>query len=246
MRRQRARLWGLGAALAVLCMFASIGQARADTSSSTSYKLDQAQFGSGSQSQSCSSTYCADSAAGDTVVGSASSDNYSAQFGSLTTDVPLLEVIASGGVQELGVLDADTTGSAAASLKIRSYLTNGYIVQVTGSAPTQGTHALTALTTPSSSHAGAEQFGINLADNSTPDIGADPVHVPSSDFSDGVVTSDYSNPNLFKYVDGDVVAHSYKSSGETDYTITMLLNVSNVTPGGHYYGAFSAVVVPLY
>jgi len=237
---------GLGTALAVLCVFVAIGQARAETSSSASYQIDQAQFGSGSQLNACSASYCSDQTAGDTVVGNASSAHYSAQFGSDTSDVPLLEVIASGGTQDLGVLDTDSTGAAAATVKVRSYLSNGYIMQITGSAPSQGSHALTTLATPTSSHAGAEQFGINLTANTTPAIGADPVQVPSGSFSFGAVTSDYGNPNLFKYVDGDIVAQSDASTGETDYTITMLLNVSNVTPGGRYTGSFSAVVVPLY
>ena len=47
-------------------------------------------------------------------------------------------------------------------------------------------------------------------------------------------------------VDGDVVASSDTSSSETDYTMSMIINVSNVTPGGRYNGVFSAVVVPLY
>lgn len=246
MRIQRLRLWRLGTTLMLLLAIGAIGHVSADTSSSASYKLDQAQFGSGSQSQSCSSTYCADATAGDTVVGSASSANYSAQFGSDTSDVPLLEVIASGGIDDLGVLDTDHTGVSTATVKVRSYLSKGYIIQVTGSAPTQGSHALHTDTTPTSSHAGAEQFGINLATNATPSVGADPVQEPSGTFSFGNVADNYATPNLFMYSNGDIVAQSDTSTGETDYTISMILNVSNVTPGGHYSGTFSAVVVPLY
>jgi hypothetical protein len=249
MQTQRLRLVGLGRWGVVLVLALCIGgasQVFADPSTSANYSVDQAQFGSGSQQNACSATYCADSSAGDTVVGSASSASYSAQFGSETSNVPLLEVITSGGIQDLGVLDTTHTGTAVMGIKVRSYLSAGYIIQLTGSAPTTGAHTLDSLTTPTSTHQGAEQFGVNLVANTTPAIGANPVQQPSSDFSSGTVTSDYANQNLFKYIDGDVVGGSDKSSGETDYTLSMILNVSNVTPGGRYNGVFSAVVVPLY
>ena len=153
----------------------------------------------------------------------------------------------------MGVLDNATTGTAVSTIKVRNYLSNGYVLQITGTPPSQGVHHLTALSTPTTSHQGAEQFGINLANNTAPNIGADPIQVPSSSFSfgttgcDSIVTEcDYGTPDLFKYVDGDIVAHSTKSTGETDYTMSMIINVSNVTPGGHYSGNFSAVAVPVF
>jgi hypothetical protein len=72
------------------------------------------------------------------------------------------------------------------------------------------------------------------------------VQVPSTGTSFGTAVGDYSTPNIFKYVDGDIVAQSLKSSGETDYTLSIIINVSNTTPGGYYNGSFSAIVVPTY
>jgi hypothetical protein len=218
----------------------------ADTSSSAHYTVNETQFGIGGSQQDCSTNYCAKTSAGDLTVGSASSTNYTAQFGFNTSDEPMLEVIVTGGNQDLGVLDDTHTGTATASIKVRNYLSNGYVLQIAGSGLSQGTHTLSNLATPSTSHQGAEQFGINLVANTTPNIGTDPVQVPDSTYSFGAVTSDYSGANLFKYVPGDIVAGSTKSSGETDYTMSMILNVSNVTPGGRYNGAFSAVVVPIF
>jgi hypothetical protein len=215
--------------------------------------VTETQIGAGSALKDCSTSYCAKISVGDTTVGRASSANYSAQFGSNTSDAPLLEVITIGGDQNMGVLDNTTTGTGVSTIKVRNYLSNGYVLQITGTPPSQGVHHLTALATPSTSHAGAEQFGINLANNTAPNIGADPIQVPSGTFSfgttgcDSMVTEcDYGTPDLFKYVDGDIVAHSTKSSGETDYTMSMIINVSNVTPGGHYSGTFSAVAVPVF
>ncbi len=180
------------------------------------------------------------------MVGTGSSANYSAQFGANTSDVPLLEVITSAGTSDMGVLDTNKTGTATASIKVRNYLSNGYIVQLAGHAPSQGIHTLTTISTPSTSQQGAEQFGVNLVANTAPTIGADPVQVPSGSFSFGNANGDYSSHNLFKYVDGDIIGSSNKSSGETDYTLSMIINVSAATPGGRYTGTFSAVVVPTY
>jgi hypothetical protein len=48
------------------------------------------------------------------------------------------------------------------------------------------------------------------------------------------VTAGYNTCGLFKYVKGDTIASSSKSSGETDYTISYIFNISPTTPGGTY------------
>lgn len=218
----------------------------ADYSASPNYQVNETQFGAGSGLHDCSTNYCAKTSLGEITVGGGSSTNYSAQFGFNTTNEPLLEIITTGGIQELGVLDTTTTATASGQIKIRNYLSSGYVVEVVGSTPGMGSHNLTPLSTPTSSHAGAEQFGINFVANSNPSVGADPVQVPNSSFSYGTVEPDYATANLFKYIDGDIVARSSSSSGETDYTMSIMINISNVTAGGHYSGTFSAVVVPTY
>ncbi len=242
------RQYRLVVALALILTLGVSGTVFADQSSSSHYMVNETQFGSGSSVHDCSTNYCAKTSAGDLVVGNSASANYSAQFGANTTDEPLLEIIVIGGNQDMGVLDNTHTGTATATIKVRNYLSDGYSLYMTGAAPSQGTHSLKAmaLTGPSAcpctSQPGAEQFGINLADNTSPNIGADPLQVPSSAFSFGQVTDNYKQADLFAYSDGDAVAFSDKSTGETDYTLSMIINVSNVTPGGRYNGAYSAVV----
>jgi hypothetical protein len=171
---------------------------------------------------------------------------YRAQTGFNTGDEPVLEVITSSISEDMGVLDDATTGTAAAMIKVRNYLSDGYVLQIVGPAPGQGSHRLNALTTPTLSQKGVEQFGLNLVANTTPAIGANPAQVPSGTFSFGNVESGYNGSNYFKYVDGDIVARSLTSTGETDYTVSFIANVSNVTPAGRYNGSFSAVVTPVY
>jgi hypothetical protein len=251
MGNQKYRQYRFVLALALILPFGYVGEAHAGTpqSSSGNYSISEVQIGgNGNASHDCSSSYCAQESVGGTSVGSASSASYAAQFGADTTDVPLLEVIISGGNQNLGTLDPSTTATATFGVKVRSYLSAGYTIYATGAPPSQGEHSLKALDTacPCTSQPGAEQFGINLVANTTPNIGSAPVQVPSGTFSFGAVTADYDQSNLFKYHNGDAIAGSSASTGETDYTLSMILNISDATPGGHYTSDFSAVVVPAY
>jgi hypothetical protein len=99
---------------------------------------------------------------------------------------------------------------------------------------------------PCTSQPGAEQFGINLAANTSPHIGAVPVQVPSAAYAFGAAKASYDQSDLYYYSNGDAVAGSSKSSGETDYTLSMIVNISAVTPGGEYTGNFAAVAVPTF
>jgi len=249
---QRWRLLGRRGLLLVttsvlLSTFAIVGvtNAQSSTSSSSNYQVTQTEFGSSSSAQNCSTSYCSDSSVG-AVAGSTSSTSNTANFGSVTNSQPELAVIVEGGSSDLGVLSSSTTATKTMVVKVKNYLSSGYVMQIVGNPPTYQGHTLAAIPSPSTTHPGAEQFGINAVANTSPNVGANPVQVPSGSFSFGSITPNYSTPNLFMYASGETVAQSPKSSGETDYTISMIINISNATPAGQYAGDFSAVVIATY
>jgi hypothetical protein len=245
---QKKRFWSyvLPVLLAVLVPVLSAGTAMAVTSSSSHYKVTETQFTSGTSVQSCSGSYCAKVSIGDAAVGTASSTDNTAKFGSITNSDPLLEVIVSAGASNLGTLTSETTATKTTTVKIRNYLSGGYVLQIIGASPKYNGHNLATSNTPVQSVPGTEQFGINAAANTNPVVGADLVQVPDNTTSFGLVKDNYKTPNLFMFSSGDNVAQSTKSSGETDYTISMIVNISSGTPAGHYSGDFSAVVIPVY
>lgn len=245
---QKRRLWRISVPvlLAVLVTIASGSVAMAESSSSSHYKVTQTQFTSGTSVQSCSGSYCAKVSVGDAAVGDAASSANTAKFGSITNSDPLLEVIVSAGSSNLGTLTAETTATKTTTVKIRNYLSGGYVLQIVGDPPKFDGHSLATSSTPVQSIPGTEQFGINVAANTNPIVGANPVQVPDDKTSFGIATDDYKSPNLFMFRSGDNVAQSTKASGETDFTISMIVNISNGTPAGHYSGDFSAVVIPVY
>lgn len=215
-------------------------------SSSTNYRVEEVFFGTGGELEACSDGYCAKQSAGETAVGNTASDSYQAQVGFNTTDEPVLEVAVSGAV-DFGVLSPSSTASGAATVQVRTYLASGYVMRIAGDAPTYDTaeasNSLDVSGTPGVSTPGTEQFGINLRANSTPSVGADPVQVPDNTFSFGLVNTNYNTPNQYMYSDGAVIAYSDSSSGQTNYTLSMIANMSNLTPAGVYTTRFSIVVV---
>lgn len=216
------------------------------TSSSNNYQVTDTEFGATSNAQNCSGQYCARASIGSLSAGDSGSPQYQAKFGAITNSDPLLEVIVDKGDSDLGILSTEKTSTKTMVVRVRSYLSSGYTLQITGAAPKIESHSLKTNGTPTSSKPGTEQFAINAAANTTPNVGAGPVQVPSNQTSFGVVDGNYSVPNIFKYVSGDVIARSNSSSGQTDYTVSMIVNISNSTPSGHYAGDFAAIVVPVY
>jgi hypothetical protein len=233
--------------LGVLITLGGSGVASALQSSSANYGVDETFFGSGGELNACSTNYCSKQSAGETTVGNSSSANYQIQAGNNTARDNSLEMIVNASSIDLGVLSSTSTKTASATFSVKSYLASGYSVRTHSPGPKNTSYILQLLTTPTTSTTGSEQFGINLVANSCPanstpsglgacsgGLGADPVEVPDTSFSFGLASAGYDTANSYKYVDGDEIAHSDRSSGETDYTISYLFNISPVTPGGNY------------
>lgn len=246
----RWNIWGYSTRVLLLVALLVVGGAgtvMANTASSPNYEVTETEFGAGAALESCSGQYCAKATIGSLTDESGESPTSTADFGPIATDSePLLEVVIDDGVSNLGVLDIEKTSSKTTTVRVRSYLSNGYTMHIMGDSPVYGTHHLSALQTPTASTPGIEQFGVNVVKNTTPDIGADPVQVPSDQMSFGEVMPSYGTPDRFMYSDGDVVARSDTESGRTDYTISMIINVAGSTPAGHYTSDFSVVVIPVF
>ena len=241
----------LGSYLKLMVLMGAIvcggaGTAFAETSNSSNYQVTESQFSSGSTLKSCSGQYCAQASIGDMAGGRSKSASNSAAFGPVVDGEPLLEVIVGAGESNLGVLSTEKTSTKTMTVQVRNYLSDGYMLQIVGDPPKYDGHTLRTSKTPTAATPGVEQFAINAAPNTAPQVGLGPIQVPSSQTSFGVIEEAYRTPNLFKYVSGDVVARSLSESGQTNYTISMIVNVSSSTPAGHYTGDFSAVVIPIF
>jgi len=242
------RKWRLSRYVYVLLLAVAIavcagtGTAFAVTSSSSHYQVTETQFSSGATGESCSATYCAQASLGDTSTPRASS----AAFNTQNSTVPEMSVIVDAGESNLGVLTTEKTSTKTMVVRVNSVLSGGYVLQIIGDTPKFNGHNLTALTTPTAATPGTEQFGLNVAANTSPNVGAAPVQTPADQAVFGDATDNYKISNKFMYVSGDVIGKSLTESGQTAYTISMIVNIASSTPAGHYSGDFAAVVIPVY
>ena len=214
----------------------------AEQASSPNYQVNEVFFGGGGALNDCSSNYCTKESAGETVVGNPSSPHYQIHGGFNTDRYPYLQFIVNGTNIDVGGLSTQYATTATATFSVKSYLSSGYSVVTVSNPPQYGSYTMHALSTPTASSPGDEQFGMNLVANTSPTtFGANPSQNPSSAFSFGQAASGYNTPNLYEYIPGSTIAYSNSSSGETDYTISYIFNISSVTPGGLY--SFNDVLV---
>jgi len=230
------------AAVSVLALLISPATVLAAQSASTNYQVNEVFFGAGGDLNECSTSYCAKIAAGETAVGNPSSTSYQAHAGFDTNRAPYLQFIVNAVNTNIGVLSTGSTTTTTATFSVKNYISSGYTVVTVSNPPINNAYTMHNLTSPTASSAGTEQFGINLVANTSPaTFGSNPVQVPSSAFSYGAAAAGYNTANLYKYVPGNTIAYSNSSSGETDYTISYIYNISVLTAGGTY--TFNDVLV---
>ncbi len=204
----------------------------ADTLQSSHYQFTETDLGGGGLIQSNSANFQSSESIGDAIGSNSASSNYQVEAGGKTTNDPALTFTINNGNVSFGSFSAATPAVTTTTFSVTNYTSYGYIVQIAGNAPSNGSHTITAMGTSGYSVPGTEQFGINLVANTSPvSFGANP---NLGAFGFGSATPNYGTANVFRYVSGETIASAPKSSGQTTYTISYLVNVSSLTPGGQY------------
>ncbi|HET8709445.1 MAG TPA: hypothetical protein VFL85_04150 [Candidatus Saccharimonadales bacterium] len=217
---------------------------------SAHYKFEESDLGGGGLVSASSPHYQSVLSAGDTAVGHSASGNYQTEAGSQTTKDPALTVIIDNYGAGFGSFSPAAPAHATASFSVSNYTSYGYSVILMGEPPSFGGHTIAPMgadTGPEASQTGIDQFGINLVKNTGfcgagCDVGADPDY---GQFGAATAkpTANYNTPNKFRYVSGESIVTSPKSSGLVKYTISYIVNVGNLTPSGEYKSSQSIVVV---
>ncbi len=220
----------------------------AQTSSSSSYQVTESAFGSGGDVNVNSASYNARGSAGALGVGEASSTNYAAFAGPINPTDEYLEMVVSNTTVNLGNLSNASTASGVGTFYVRTYLNGGYSVQTISDPPTnESGFSLAAKASLAAPIVGTEEFGINLVDNASPNIGANPYKQPddTTTYATGVAATGYNTPDSFKYVKNDIIAQSGsgRAWGQTDFTISYIVNISGITRAGVYTLNHTLVVI---
>ncbi|HET7673575.1 MAG TPA: hypothetical protein VFK11_03635 [Candidatus Saccharimonadales bacterium] len=145
---------------------------------------------------------------------------------------------ASGLNVNLGVLKSTRTASTATQFAGATNDNTGYSVSVLGTTMTSGNDEISRLKTKTASRAGVQQFGINLRNNSNPDIG-------HNREGSGTLTptSAYNSPNLFRYNPGDVISTSSSATEFNRMTVSYIVNIAPDQPSGVYSTTLTYVAV---
>lgn len=237
--------WWVGLSL-ILAFCANYGAtvAFAETIQSPNYRLDESVVGAGGLNESSSTNYQASNATGDISIGHAASATYQVEAGSKTTNDPALSFSFSNSNANFGSFSPSSASVSTATFSISNYTSFGYVVQIVGSPPKNGSSTINAMATTGDSQTGVEQFGLNLVANTVPtSVGS---NLNNGQFGFGSVASNYGTSNKYRYVSGETIALASKSSGMTTYTITYLVNVTSLTPGGQYASNQTIIITGTY
>ncbi|MBH2007584.1 hypothetical protein I8H83_03205 [Candidatus Saccharibacteria bacterium] len=129
---------------------------------------------------------------------------------------------------DMGDLSPQDTLLAQSQMAVGTNASGGFAITANGGPPAAGASVINGLTSPTESRPGTNQFGINLVQNASPAVGKN----PEGEWANAVANADYSQPNRYKYVSGDVIAYSPNVSLMKKFTVSYILNSSpSLRPG---------------
>lgn len=136
---------------------------------------------------------------------------------------------ASGHQIDFGVLRPDTTASGISKFLAATNAPNGYNIIVDGTTMTAGNQVIPALEDPTASQLGVSQFGMNLRNNTNPDVGLEPAGPGTAQ-----ATPRYGQPNEFAFNRGDTLVNTSAPNDLVTFTASYVINISDDQPLGRY------------
>lgn len=136
---------------------------------------------------------------------------------------------ATSGLVGFGNFAPNSTSFGTSQMTGATNDGNGYIIAVTGTTMTSGNNEIDAMNTAGSSVKGNSQFGFNLRDNSSPNVGSDP-----SGPGIAAPTANYNSVNQYKFSSGDIVASSSDTSDYRTFTASYIVNIDPDQAAGVY------------
>lgn len=132
--------------------------------------------------------------------------------------------------KDMGTLDSGSTLTAQSQMGVGTNATGGFAITANGTSMSAATNVIDSPSSPTESQPGTNQFGINVVANSDPAVGSD----PEGTWANAIASPNYSIPNKFMYVPGDVVAYSPNVSLMKKFTVSYILNASPSLRAGVY------------
>lgn len=136
---------------------------------------------------------------------------------------------ATGSSISFGTFSASATSSGVSQIGVGTNAASGYSVTITGATLTSGSNTISALSSQTASTTGTEQFGLNLRDNATPNVGTD-----ADGAGDATPTANYNTVDQFRFVTGDSVASDAEPDSFRRFHAAYIVNVGTDTEPGTY------------
>lgn len=145
---------------------------------------------------------------------------------------------AEGFLIDFGEFSEVNTATATSVFVVATNAPSGFATRINGTTLTSGNNIIPALTTPTLPQTGASQFGINLRNNTNPNIGADPSGPGSA-----TPTANYNQVNRFMFSSGAAIAHSNIPSSNRKFTVSYIANINGDQAPGIYTTTVSFVTL---
>ena len=137
----------------------------------------------------------------------------------------------SGTTVALGTLSSSAATTGTSVFIAGTNGNSGYTVQYTGATLTQGANTIAATGASGAiSSTNSAQFGINVANNTSPTVGAAPFG------GSGTGATHYATANTFSYVPSTLtqIAQATGATNDTLFTVSYLANIPASQPAGAY------------
>lgn len=135
----------------------------------------------------------------------------------------------SGTTVSLGTGSTTVTASGTSVMAASTNGSSGYTITLNGATLTSGSNTITALASGGTSSVGTEQFGLNLAVNTTPAVG-------SARTGTGTATAvtNYGTADTFRFATGETLASVGGPTNANTFTISYIANIEGLTEAGAY------------
>lgn len=143
-----------------------------------------------------------------------------------------------GSQIDLGELEPNFTTAATSQYAGATNDESGYTVTIYGTTLTAGNQTIPPLQVPTASQPGISQFGINLRDNSSPDVGSNAFGPGSS-----APTANYATVDSYQFISGDIISIAPDRSSYDRLTVSYIVNVNADQPPGVYAATFTYIAV---
>jgi hypothetical protein len=127
---------------------------------------------------------------------------------------------AADNLVDIGTLASSKVSSGTSQMMVATNGDFGLVIGMYGTTMTSGNNIIAALNAPTVSAPGNAQFGLNLRDNSNPNVGSNP-----SGGGIAAPTAKYNTPNRYAFTSGDTVVTSDDVTDTRKFTVSYIANV---------------------